>query len=49
MSSFHTFDVEDYLLSSAVWLTCTMQTQLTLPGVKTVEAVRRKRLLFVRG
>ena len=41
------FQRERQLLSAAIWLTCTVQTELALPGVKAKEAVRRKRLLFV--
>ena len=48
MNSFYAFNMKDNLLSSAIWLTCTVQTEFALPGVKAKEAVRRKRLLFVR-
>ena len=49
MNGFHTLDVEDDLLSSAVGLTCAVQAKFTLPGVKTEEAVCRKGLFFVRA
>ena len=48
MNSFYAFNMEDYLLSPTVWLTRTVQAEFTLSGVKAEEAVRRKRLLFVR-
>ena len=47
MNSFYAFNMKDNLLSAAIWLTCTVQAEFTLPGVKAKEAVRRKRLLFV--
>ena len=48
MNSFYAFNMKDNLLSSAIWLARTVQTELALPGVKAKETVRRKRLLFVR-
>ena len=48
MNSFYAFDVKDNLLSATIWLTRAMQAEFALPGVKTEEAVCRKRLLFVR-
>ena len=48
MNSFYAFNMKDNLLSSAIWLARTVQTEFALPGVKAKEAVRRKRLLFVR-
>ena len=47
MNSFYAFNMKDNLLSAAIWLTCTVQAEFTLPGVKAKETVRRKRLLFV--
>ena len=48
MNGFYTFDGKANFLSSAVWLARTVQAEFTLPGVKAEEAVRRKRLFFVR-
>ena len=48
MNSFYTFDMEDHLLSSAVWFTCAVQAEFALSSVKAKKAVRRKWLLFVR-
>ena len=48
MNSFYAFNMKDNLLSAAIWLARTVQTEFALPGVKAKEAVRRKRLLFVR-
>ena len=47
MNGFYAFNMKDNLLSSAIWLARTVQTEFALPGVKAKEAVRRKRLLFV--
>ena len=47
MNSLYAFNMKDNLLSSAVWLARTVQTEFALPGVKAKEAVRRKRLPFV--
>lgn len=49
MDSFYAFDMKDNFLSPAIWLTRAVQTELALPGFKTVEVVRRKWMLFVRG
>ena len=34
MNGFYALDVKDYLLSATVRLTCTVQTEFTLSGVK---------------
>ena len=49
MNGFYAFDVKDNLLSSTVWLTCTVQTEFTLSGVKPEKTMCRKRLFLVRG
>ena len=48
MNRFYAFDVKDYLLPPAVWFTCTVQAEFTLPGVKAEKSVRRSWLIFVR-
>ena len=47
MNGFYAFDVKANLLSASVRLTRTVQAEFALSGVKTEEAVRRKRLLCV--
>ena len=49
MNRFYAFHMKNNLLSPTVWLTRTMQTEFTLPGVKTEKAMCRKGLLFIRG